>query len=54
MGPEFLIHYKFAIIIAMCMIAFLYGSVMPILFPMTLVGLYIMYTVERLMVYYSY
>jgi len=53
-GPQFLTHYKFAIILALISVVFFYGAVMPILFPMGFVAIYILYSVERLMVYYSY
>jgi hypothetical protein len=32
----------------------LWGGLLPILFPLATLGLFIMYAVERLMVYYSY
>jgi hypothetical protein len=53
-GPEFLTHYKFAIILSLVNVVFFYGAVMPILFPLGFVAIFIIYSVERLMVYYSY
>lgn len=35
-------------------VPFMYGPIMPIFFPLGCFGLFNMYLVERLMVYYSY
>ena len=35
-------------------VPFIWGGVLPILFPIATLGLVIMYVVERFMVYYSY
>jgi len=49
-GPEFAIHYKFAYLITMCSISFIYGPGIPILFPIALVGFILMYHIERYMI----
>jgi hypothetical protein len=41
-------------IMALVFVPFTYGTIMPIFFPLALFGLFNMYFVERLMVYYSY
>jgi hypothetical protein len=53
-GPPFYIHYKYALVMNLVFVPFIWGGVMPVLFPIATVGLIIMYVVERLMVYYSY
>lgn len=35
-------------------VAFFFGSVMPVMFPFCLLGLCVMYVVEKLMMFYSY
>lgn len=47
-------HYKYSTIMAIIYIAFLFGTVMPVLFPLCFLGLCVMYVVERLMIHYSY
>ena len=47
-------HYKYSTIMNLIFVAFFFGSVMPVLFPLCLVGLCVMYVVETLMIYYSY
>jgi hypothetical protein len=41
-------------IMALVFVPFTYGAIMPIFFPLGFFGLFNMYFVERLMVYYSY
>jgi len=53
-GPIFMIHYKYAAIINVTLIAFMFGAGMPILFPITAIALAVLYVVEKLMIYYSY
>ena len=54
LGPPFWIHYKYSLIMQLVTVPFLWGGMLPFLFPMGALGLFIMYAVERLMVYYSY
>lgn len=53
-GPQFLIHYKYAACEKFVYISFMYGIGMPILFPISLAALIVLYIVERLLVAYSY
>jgi len=46
-GPEYLIHFKYAEIESICTICLLYGPGIPILFPLGLVNLSIIYVIER-------
>ena len=41
-------------IITVVFTCFVYGAVIPMLFPLCLIAMVIMYTVERSMIYYSY
>lgn len=38
-GPVYLMHYKYAAIIMMINITFMYGMFMPVLFHITLIGI---------------
>jgi hypothetical protein len=38
-GPEFLAHYKYSNILKIVMITFLYGPIMPILFPIAFISI---------------
>ena len=53
-GPIFLVHFKYAFILNVVFITFFYGAIMPILFPIAWVAIFILYSVERLSIFYSY
>jgi hypothetical protein len=53
-GPEFQAHWKYSNILKIVMVTFLYGPIMPILFPIALVSIAIQYYIEKLMIHYSY
>ena len=53
-GNEFFIHYKYSYIITVVYIAFIFGPILPVLFPIAFVSLGCMYVVEKLAMAYSY
>jgi hypothetical protein len=53
-GPIFQIHYKYSTCANIVFITFMYGPGMPFLFPMATMALFVLYSVERLLVAYSY
>ena len=53
-GPIFEIHWKYANILDVVYVAFMFGPMMPILFPIALLNLIIMYICEKLLVAYIY
>ena len=53
-GPVFNIHWKYAYILNVCFITALFGPGMPVLFPIGLLSLIVLYITERLMIAYSY
>lgn len=53
-GPAFAIHWKYAYILNVVFMAMLFGPGLPVLFPIGLMSLIILYIIERLMVAYSY
>lgn len=53
-GPPFQIHFKYSTCLCVTYIAFMYGAGMPFLFPVAALTLFVLYTVERLLVAYSY
>ena len=54
MGPPFFIHYKYSYILTYVFVAFTWGSILPFMFFLSIIGLIVMFIVEKLMVYYSY
>ena len=48
-GPEFQIHYKYAYMLTITWVTFLFGPGMPILFPIALMGLLIQYSSDQYM-----
>ena len=53
-GPVFSIHYKYSFIMNVTFVTFLFGPGMPILFPIAWFAIFLQYTMERLMMAYSY
>jgi len=53
-GPVFLFHWKYAYILNVVFVTLFYGPMMPVLFPIGLLSLIVLYVVERLMLAYSY
>ena len=47
-------HYKYAIILNITFVTFMYGFGLPILFPVAILSMFILYLVEKTMLYYSY
>ena len=53
-GPKFFFHYKHSFILNAIFVTMLFGPGIPILFPITLITLIVLYAVEWLMLAYSY
>ena len=53
-GPKFNVFRRYAQVMTLVSVSFTWGTVIPILFPITLAGLCITYVKEYLMLYYCY
>lgn len=53
-GPVYMIHYKYAAILNVTFIAFMFGAGLPVLFPVASISMLTLYIVEKLMIFYSY
>lgn len=53
-GPEVVIHFRYSFIMNLIFVAFTYGLAIPMLFPITMFGIFNMYVCERLMMAYYY
>lgn len=53
-GPGYLIHFKYSMILNTIFVTCMYGVGMPILFPIGLVSLFVLYCNERLTIAYFY
>lgn len=53
-GPGFSIHYKYSSILNITFVTMMYGVGIPVLFPIAALSILVLYTVEKLMLYYSY
>ena len=53
-GPVYFIHYKYSTILNTTFVTFMYGLGLPILFPVAVVGFFVLLVVEKAMLYYSY
>lgn len=49
-----MMHYKYSTILNVVFVTFMYGFGIPILFPVAVISLIILYFVEKTMLYYSY
>ena len=53
-GPEFTLHYKYSYILVWVFVCFTFGAGLPMLFPLGFLALFLFYSIERLMIAYSY
>lgn len=53
-GPVFFIHYKYSSILNITFVTFTYGFGLPLLFPLAAGALFVLFCVEKMMIYYSY
>lgn len=53
-GPEYMMHFRYSTIMLFVFVAFTYGLFMPIMFPISLIGIFNMYVVERMSLAYYY
>ena len=53
-GPIFFIHYKYSAILNIVFVTMMYGMGIPVLFPIAAVSLFVLYCVEKYMIYYVY
>jgi len=53
-GPTFFIHYKYSFLLNVIFVTFMYGIGLPILFPVAAAAFFVIFMVEKLMIYYSY
>ena len=53
-GPEFDIHWRYSAILFQLSISLFFGTGIPLLYPISLVGCFIQYTLDRLLVCYFY
>ena len=53
-GDKFYIHFKYAAVLNIVFVTFLFGFGMPILFPIAAFSFLIIYVIDVLLLYYSY
>lgn len=53
-GPAYEMHYKYSTILNISFVTLMFGFGMPILFPLAIFALFILYMTEKTMLYYSY
>lgn len=53
-GPEYLVHFRYSMIMNIAFITMMYGPSLPLLFPIALVSYLLIYTLEVYMLYYVY
>lgn len=53
-GAYFYIHYKYAAILNITFVAFMYGLGIPIMFPIAVISFFVLYLSEKAILYYSY
>ena len=53
-GPVYLMHFKYAALMNMIFVTLTYGFGIPILYPICCIGIFILFMVEKTMLYYAY
>ena len=53
-GPAYAMHFKYASLLNITFITFLYGYGIPLLFPVATFAILVLYLVEKTMLYYAY
>merc|ERR1719183_3333671 len=53
-GPEYFMHFKYSGIMNIVFITMMFGTGLPILFPLAFFALLVLYMVENYMLYYGY
>jgi hypothetical protein len=53
-GPLYSMHYKYAGLLNITFITFMYGFGIPVLFPISAFAILVMYLVEKTMLFYAY
>lgn len=53
-GGIYYMHFKYSAIMNICFVTLMYGFGMPVLYPVAVVSLVILYISEKLLLYYSY
>ena len=53
-GPIYMMHYKYSTVLNVCFVTMMYGFGLPILFPVAILAMFILYMVEKTMLYYAY
>ena len=53
-GPEYMMHFKYAAMLNMVFVTFMYGLAVPLLFPIACLFFVVSYIVERVTLAYSY
>ena len=53
-GPKFDVHFRYANILNIVYVTMMYGAALPILFPIALFSIGLLYLQENYMLYYAY
>jgi hypothetical protein len=53
-GPVYLMHYKYSMMLNTIFVTFMYGFGLPLLFPVAVLAMTVLYFVEKTMLYYAY
>ena len=53
-GPIYFMHFKYSTLLNVIFVTFMYGLGMPILFPIAFLSCFVLYFVEKTMLYYGY
>jgi hypothetical protein len=53
-GPDYLVHFRYSMIMNIAFITMMFGTALPILFPVAFISFYIIYGMEIYMLFYVY
>ena len=53
-GPDYLVHFRYSMIMNIAFISMMYGTALPLLFPVAFISFVVIYTMEVYMLFYVF
>jgi hypothetical protein len=53
-GPKYAIHFRYSALLTFISLAMVYGTAMPLVFPISVLGYFLYWCVERTLIAYYY
>lgn len=53
-GPDYLVHFRYSMILNIAFISMMYGTALPLLFPVAFISFFVIYYMEVYMLFYVF